>query len=275
MGAPAASPFGALLRQWRGLRGLSQLALAGEAATTTRHLSFLETGRASPSREMVLRLAEALDVPLRERNALLEAAGFASVYRETPLDAAELGPVRRVIALLLEASEPFPSLVVNHAYDVVLANAATTRFFSRLLAPGDLAALGRLNLVRATFHPRGLRRFVLNWAEVAPVMIGRLQREAQRCPAGDPLRRLVDEVLESPGIAPEWRHPSLERPLPPVIPMHLKRGDLEARFFGTITTLGTPQDVTLQELRIETFLPADAATEDLARRLAAGDGGRP
>jgi transcriptional regulator with XRE-family HTH domain len=258
-----------LLRQWRGLRGLSQLALAGEAATTTRHLSFLETGRASPSREMVLRLAEALDVPLRERNALLEAAGFASIYRETALDAAELGPIRRVIALLLQAAEPFPAVVVDRAYDLVLANAAMTRFFGHLLPPEELAALGRPNLMRATFHPHGLHRFVANWAEVAPVLLGRLVREAQRCPTGDPLRRLVDEVLAYPGIVPEWRLPSLERPLPPVIAMHLKRGDLEARVFGAITTLGTPQDVTLQELRIETFLPADAATEELARRLAA------
>ncbi len=174
-----------------------------------------------------------------------------------------------MIALLLEAAEPFPAVVVDRAYDVVLANAAMTRFFSRLLPPGELAALGRTNLMRATFHPRGLHRFVLNWAEVAPVLIGRLQREAQRCPAGDPVRLLVDEVLAYPGIVPEWRFPSLERPLPPVIAMHLKRGDLEARVFGAITTLGTPQDVTLQELRIETFLPADAATEELARQLAA------
>jgi transcriptional regulator with XRE-family HTH domain len=268
MGDSAASPFGALLRGWRRLRGLSQLALAAEAATTTRHLSFLETGRASPSRAMVLRLAEALDVPLRERNALLEAAGFASVYRETALDAEELGAIRRVIALLLEASEPFPSLVVDRAYDVVLANAAATRFFSRWLDPEDLAALAPMNLMRAAFHPRGLHRFVLNWAEVAPLLLGRLQREAQRSPAGDPLRRLVDELLAYPGIVPEWRAPSLGRPLPPVVAMHLKRGELEARLFGTITTLGTPQDVTLQELRIETFLPADAATEELARRLA-------
>jgi transcriptional regulator with XRE-family HTH domain len=264
-----ASPFGALLREWRRLRGLSQLALAGEAATTTRHLSFLETGRASPSRGMVLRLAEALDVPLRERNALLDAAGFASFYRESTLDAAELGAIRRVIGLLLEASEPFPAFVVDRAYDVVLANAAAGRFFSRLLEPADLAAMGRLNLMRAAFHPRGLQRFVLNWAEAGGLLLGRLQREAQRAPAGDPLRRLVDEILGYPGIVPEWRAPSLERSLPPVVAMHLKRDELEARVFGTITTLGTPQDVTLQELRIETFLPADAATEELARRLAA------
>jgi hypothetical protein len=174
-----------------------------------------------------------------------------------------------VIGLLLEASEPFPAFVVDRAYDVVLANAAAGRFFSRLLEPADLAAMGRLNLMRAAFHPRGLQRFVLNWAEAGGLLLGRLQREAQRAPAGDPLRRLVDEILGYPGIVPEWRAPSLERALPPVVAMHLKRDELEARVFGTITTLGTPQDVTLQELRIETFLPADAATEELARRLAA------
>lgn len=271
MGASTPSAFGALLREWRGLRGASQLALALEAGTSTRHLSFLETGRAGPSREMVLRLADALDVPLRERNALLEAAGFASLYRESALEAADLGPIRRVIALMLEAAEPFPAAVVDRGYDVVLANGALGRFFGRLIAPADLAALGRPNLIRATFHPRGLRPFVANWSEVAPHLLGRLQREAQRLPPGDPLPALIEEVLGYPGVERAWGVPSLERPLPPVVALHLKRGDLEARVFGTITTLGTPQDVTLQELRIESFLPADAATEELARRLAAED----
>jgi transcriptional regulator with XRE-family HTH domain len=269
MAARTPTPFGSLLREWRALRSLSQLALATEAETSTRHLSFLETGRARPSREMVLRLAETLDVPLRERNALLEAAGFASVYRESALEDGELGTVRRVIGLLLETAEPYPAVAVDRAYDVQLMNAATTRLFARFLDPDDVAALGRPNLIRITCHPRGLHRFVQNWDEAGALLVGRLQREARHYPPGDPLHRLVEEVLAYPGIATAWKTPSLDRPLPPVIALHLKRGDVEARLFGTITTLGTPQDVTLQELRIESFMPADAATEELARQLAA------
>jgi transcriptional regulator with XRE-family HTH domain len=268
MARTVGSQFGALLREWRALRAMSQLSLAVEASTTPRHVSFLETGRATPSREMVVRLAEALDVPLRERNVLLEAAGFAALYREHGFDDAEIGPIRRVIALLLENAEPFPSVAVDRAYDVVMSNAATMRLFGLFLAPDEVAALGRPNLIRTTFHPRGLHRFVQNWAEAAPTLLGRLHREAQRLPSSDPLHRLLEEVAAYPGVPSLYRPPNVDRSLPPVIALHLKRGEFEARFFGTITTVGTPQDVTLQELRIETFLPADAATEELARRIA-------
>jgi transcriptional regulator with XRE-family HTH domain len=268
MARSASCGFGALLRQWRALRGMSQLALAGEARTTTRHVSFLETGRAMPSREMVIRLAEALDVPLRERNALLEAGGFASLYRQHGLDDAEIGPIRRVIALLLESAEPFPAVAVDRAYDVVMTNAATTRLLGLFLRPDDMAALGKPNLIRITFHPRGMHRFVQNWGEAGPVLLGRLHREAQRLPASDPLPRLLEEVMAYPGIPSDYQLPRVDRALPPVVALHLKRDEFEARLFGTITTVGTPQDVTLQELRIETFLPADAMTEELARRLA-------
>jgi transcriptional regulator with XRE-family HTH domain len=263
--------FGALLREWRALRGMSQLALASEASTTTRHVSFLETGRAAPSREMVIRLAEALDVPLRERNALLEASGFASLYREHGLDGTEIAPIRRVLALLLESAEPFPAVAVDRVYDVVLTNAATTRLFGLFLEPDDLTALGKPNLIRITFHPRGLHRFVQNWAEAGPLLLGRLHREAQRLPSSDPLHRLLEEVVAYPGIRSEYKPPNVDRTLPPVVALHLKRDNLEVRLFGTITTLGTPQDVTLQELRIETFLPADSPTEELVRRLAIED----
>jgi transcriptional regulator with XRE-family HTH domain len=247
---------------------MSQLTLAGEARTTTRHISFLETGRATPSREMVIRLAEALDVPLRERNALLEAGGFASLYRQHGLDDAEIGPIRRVIALLLESAEPFPAVAVDRAHDVAMTNAAAGRLLGLFLRPDELASLGKPNLIRMTFHPQGLHRFVQNWAEAGPVLLGRLHREAQRLPPSDPLHGLLEEVMTYPGITSEYAPPKIDRTLPPVVALHLKRDEFEARLFGTITTLGTPQDVTLQELRIETFLPADSMTEELARRLA-------
>jgi len=267
----ASCRFGALLREWRALRGMSQLALANEASTTTRHVSFLETGRATPSREMVIRLAEALDVPLRERNALLEASGFASLYRQHRIDDAEIGPIRRVLALLLESTEPFPAVAVDRVYDVVMANAATTRLLGLFLEPDDVKALGRPNLIRITFHPRGLQRFVQNWAEAGPLLLGRLHREAQRLPSSDPLHRLLAEVAAYPGLTSEYKPPNVDRTLPPVVALHLKRDDVEARLFGTITTVGTPQDVTLQELRIETLLPADSMTEELVRQLAIKD----
>jgi transcriptional regulator with XRE-family HTH domain len=205
MGASTPSAFGALLREWRALRGASQLALALEAGTSTRHVSFLETGRAGPSREMVLRLADALDVPLRERNALLEAAGFASLYRESALEAADLGPIRRVIALLLEAAEPFPAAVVDRAYDVVLANGALGRVFGRLIEPADFAALGREPDPRDLPPARAPLRRELERGGAAPARPAAARGAAHS--ARRPSPRADREVLGYPGVERAWGAP--------------------------------------------------------------------
>ena len=261
--------FADLLRSWRTARRMSQLALATEAEISSRHLSFLETGRAQPSREMVLRLAGVLDVPLREQNALLTAAGYAPVYRESPLGAPELGQVRRALGFMLAQQEPFPALVVDHHWNLLMQNEGARRIFGLFLDPGAVAQVpGPPNVVRMTFHPQGLRRYITNWEALAGPMIQQIHREAVGGIPDEPTRQLLDEVLAYPGVPARWRTADAHAQSAPFLPMALRRDGLAARFFTTIATLGTPQDITLQELRVECFYPADEATEELARRLA-------
>jgi len=243
---------------------MSQLALAAEAEVSARHLCFLETGRAQPSREMVHLLASALDVPLNDRNAMLLAAGYAPAYAERGLEAPELRHVRRVLTFILERQEPYPAIVVDGGWNTVLANDAAARIFGLFL---DRAALGPLasNAMHAICHPDGLRRFIVNWEEFAGPLIQTLHREASAAPAAAALR---DALLAYPGMPARWRLPNPDAPVPPVVCMRLKKDDLALAFFSTLTMLATPRDVTLAELRIECFYPADQPTEDAARRLA-------
>lgn len=262
------SPFGRLLRQWRTLRGASQLHLATEAGTSTRHLSFVETGRSQPSREMVLRLAEALDVPLRERNALLQAAGFASLYRETALGAPELEPIGRVLDFLIERHEPFPAFLVDRCWRVLRANRAAQRVFQHFAGPAPVWRESPANLMRLTLHPEGFRPAIVNFEEVAQWAISGLQRDVAFAGPDPELGGLLDEMLGLPDLPERCRVPDLDRAPQPVLPLHLKRDALELRIFSVITTFATPRDVTLQDLRIESFLPADAATETELQALA-------
>ncbi|RIL04448.1 MAG: transcriptional regulator [Proteobacteria bacterium] len=266
----AHSPFGRLLREWRALRGMSQLALATEAGVSPRHLSFVETGRSQPSREMVLRLAEALDVPLRERNALLGAAGFAAVYRESALGAPALEPVERMLAFLLERYEPFPAYLLDRCTRVVRANRAGLATFAPFARDAEPWREKPLNMLRLTLHPDGLRPYIVNFEEVASSLLVRLARDAALAGADEEMGALVEEVRALPGLPESVRVPDLTRPPAPILAVHMKRDDFELRFFTMLTTLGTPQDVTLQDLHIESFMPADAATEARLRELAAG-----
>ena len=270
--SPEASPFGRLLRQWRGVRGLSQLALSLAAGLSTRHLSFLETGRSQPSRAMVLRLAEALEVPLRERNALLAAAGYAALYRETALDAPEMEPLRKVLRFLLERQQPYPAVLVGRAGHVLDANEASARVLGAFVGPGAVWRQQPPNVLRLTLHPEGLRPYIVNWADVASSLLRRVQREAAAAGQDPELQALVQELLALPGLPAEATEAPLTGPLELVLPVHLKRDALELRLFSTFTSVGTPQDITLEELRIESFMPADAASDAAIRRLAA-DGG--
>jgi|RhiMethySRZTD1v2_1073278.scaffolds.fasta_scaffold06066_6 transcriptional regulator with XRE-family HTH domain len=253
--------FGHLLQHWRRTRGKSQLGLALDAQVSPRHVSFVETGRSSPSREMVLTLANALNVPLREQNALLLAAGYAPAYRETRLDAPELEPARRALELILGHQEPHPAVVMNRHWDIVSANRAAQRFFALLLADSDLAENERGNVVRLMFDPRGLRPHVSNWESVAEGLIQRVHREAVGGLLDSASNQLIKEVLAYPDVPQRWRTPDLGVPLAPFIPVAFQKGELAMRYFSTVTTLGTPQDITLQELRVECFFPADAETE--------------
>jgi transcriptional regulator with XRE-family HTH domain len=264
MAHPEPSPIGRLIRHWRQVRHLSQLDLALGARVSARHMSFIETGRSRPSREMLTRLAEVLEVPLRERNTLLGAAGYAHAYRETGLDDPELRQVRRALEFLIEHLEPNPAMVLDRRWNLLMANRATQKltafFFGSSLAPGAP------NLLRMMFDPAGLRRFIPNWPEVAGAIVNRVHREA----AGsddEETRALLDEILAYPGIPERWSTPDLERPPALLIPLELERDDERLRLFTTITTLGTPQDITLQELRIECFFPIDETSERTLARI--------
>ena len=258
--------FGRLLRQWRAARGMSQLALATEAEISGRHLSFLETGRAQPSREMVQLLGNVLNVPLGERNALLLAAGYAPVYGERELGGPELRHVRRALEFILRQQEPYPAIVVDRCWNIVMANAATRRVFGLFQGPAPLSAQHEGNALHAIFHPDGLRQFVVNWSELAGPLIHEVHREAATNAA---LERLRDELLAYPDVPARFKVPDPAAGAAPLLAMRLKKGDLALAFFSTITTLATAQDVTLQQLRIECFHPADAETEAIALRLAA------
>jgi len=268
-GSTAAPSFGEVLRHWRQARRMSQLTLATEAEISARHLSFLETGRAQPSREMALLLAGVLDVPLREQNVLLAAAGFAPVYRETALAAPELSQVRRALGFLLTQQEPYPALVVDRHWNLLMQNQGAQRLFQLFLDRAAAAEMpGPPNVARLTFYPRGLRPYITNWEALAGPLIQQIHREAVGGIPDEGTRRLLAELLAYPGVPARWRTPDPKAQSIPLLPLALRKDDLALQFFTTIATFGTPQDITLQELRVECFFPADEATEALVRRLA-------
>jgi transcriptional regulator with XRE-family HTH domain len=262
-----ATAVGRLIQHWRRVRKKSQLTLALQAGISARHLGFLEIGRANPSREMVLLLAGVLDVPLRERNALLLAAGYAPIYTETALDAPEMEHARKAIALILEHQEPYPAVVMDRHWNMLASNAGATRFFGALIAlPSDGPAA---NVVRLMFDPEGLRPFVANWESVAEALIERVHREALGGVPDPGTERLLHEVLAFPGVPKRWRSPDLLASPPPYVAVEFRKDDLAMDFFSTVTTLGTPLDVTLREMRIECFFPANERTVASVRALAA------
>lgn len=269
-------PFARLLRHWRMSRKLSQLELALVSEISQRHLSFLELGRARPSREMVLRLGDALELPLRGQNALLGAAGFAPHFRESALDAEDMRPVLGALRLMLRHHEPNPAVVVDRCWNLLMLNDAMQRVFGLL---GDAEAIwqavcgdGLRNLFKVLFHPQGTRAAVANWDVVAPVMLSRTRREAEAEQNQD-LLRLLEEVLAYPGIPEDWRHSPLQHDEHlPVIPLELAHGDQRISLFSVISTFGTPGDITTDEIRVESFFPADEATANLLQFLAAQAG---
>jgi transcriptional regulator with XRE-family HTH domain len=259
---------GPLIRRWRNARGLSQLALAAESVVSLRHLSFIETGRSSPSRAMVLKLAEVLDVPLRERNSLLLAAGFAPVYRESELDGPELAAVRDALDAILAQQEPYPALVIDREWNIRHANAGAARFFAFLQAGQVASAPGPPNVLRRMFHPDGVRRHVRNWPEVCEALVRRVRREAIGGVTDERAQSILREVLAYPGVPASLRSLDATSPILPVVPIRYARDGREFDYFSTVTTLGTAQDITLQELRIECFFPATEATRRHAHDLA-------
>jgi transcriptional regulator with XRE-family HTH domain len=261
-----------LLRHWRRVRHASQLALATSVATTQRHLSFIESGRSQPSRQMLLRLARALDIPIRERNQLLLAAGYAPLYREAGLEDAQARHVRAAVEQMLERHEPYPAVVMDRRWNVVSTNSAAGEFFGWLL--GDRDTDEPPNVIRFMFHPERLRPYVSNWEAVAESLVQRVHREAiGGVPDRDALA-LLDEVLAYPGVPTAWQVPDFRNPPLPVVPVEFEKDGLAVSYFSTITTLGTAQDAMLQEIRIESFFPADDATAAHAWTAAGADRSR-
>ena len=247
---------------------MSQLALAVEAEVSARHLSFIETGRAQPSREMLLLLARVLEVPPRARNELLLAAGFAPMYRERALDAPEMAQVRRALDFMLRQQEPYPGLVVDGRWNILLTNQGAQRLVGLFLDPAEAAALGPPNAMRLFCHPRGMRPYIVNWEATAAALIQWLHRDLLRS-AGDPETvRLLEELLAYPDIPRQWRTVDLDASTAPFLAVELAKGDLRLSFFSTLAGLGVPYDITLHELRVECFFPADTASEELLRGLA-------
>ncbi|EDP61657.1 Helix-turn-helix motif [alpha proteobacterium BAL199] len=246
--------FGVLLRRWRRQRGVSQLDLALNAGTSQRHLSFLETGRARPSRYMVVALAGALDVPLRDRNSLLSSAGFSPAFLARRDDDPDLAAIDAALTFILDKQEPFPAIVIDRAWHLRRANAAAERILA-FLAPDGLptAADGSIDLAAWIFDPEGLGQYLLNRDEVLPHMARRLGPAAPHWAAGGAVRDSQEQA-----------------PLPPVLTLDIAKDGATVRLFSTITTLGEPQDIALHDIRIESFFPADDASRAVLEAMARG-----
>ena len=261
----ASSPAGVgdLLRDWRRRRRMTQLDLALEAGVSARHLSFVETGRSRPSAAMVLHLAEQLDVPLRDRNALLLAAGYAPAYGQRGLDEPEMGPVREALDQVLKGHEPYPAVVVDRHWGMVAGNSAVA-----LLTEGVAPELLEppVNVLRVSLHPEGVAPRIVNLPEWRAHLLDRLGRQAVS--TGDPaLAALYDELSQLPGgqapAALDFEAGAI------AVPLRLRAGDAVLSFISTLTTFGTATDITVSELSIESFFPADAATAEAVRAAAA------
>jgi transcriptional regulator with XRE-family HTH domain len=264
MSSVQTQPVGNLLRDWRKRRHLSQLDLACEADISARHLSFLETGRSLPSREMVLHLAEQLDIPLRERNVILVAAGYAPVFQERPLGDPALQAARRVIDLVLAGHEPYPALAVDRHWSLVASN----RTVSLLIAGVDPSLLNApVNVLRLSLHPRGLAPRIANLLEWRTHLLARLRRQIEL--SADPvLAELLMELSAYPVPHDNKYNPKAGPDYAGVaVPFQLASEDGILSFLSTTTVFGTPVDITLSELALESFFPADAPTADALSRL--------
>lgn len=246
---------------------MTQEQLADDAEVSTRHLSCLERGKSNPSREMVLVLASVLEMELRDRNVMLGSAGFAPVYSSSGLESLAMTPVKRAFDLLLQQQEPYGAVVVDRLWNVLQLNGGALRLLGAFIPqpPDDPRIIG--NLMRVTFHPEGLRPFIVNWLELATLLIQRMGRDCELHPHDDERRALYEELRSYPGVAALGPFGGAEHP---VAVVHLRRDAVELRLFTLLTTVGTPLDVTAQELAIESYFPADPATEQWLRASANG-----
>jgi transcriptional regulator with XRE-family HTH domain len=267
----APNELGLLLRQWRDTRGKSQLELSFDTGVSQRHLSFIESGRSAPSRQTLLDIAQALDVPLRERNVLLLAAGYAPIYAEGAWDNEQMQSVTKALQRMLRQHEPFPAVVMDRYWNSLMPNDALSRFFNHFI---DLAAWkGPRNILHLMFDPQGMRPFMAGWENTAQSLIQRVYRESIGRVVDEKTRQLLASLLAYPGVDPAWKNPKVTSiaPTMPVIPLSFIHNDKALNYFSMISTVGTPQSVAAQELRIECLFPADDATEQLHLELMGKD----
>ena len=261
---PAANELGVLLRHWRDLRGKSQFDLSLDTGVSQRHISFIESARSIPGRQTLLEIAQALDIPLRDRNTLLLAAGYAPIYSEGAWNGPEMQSVTGALERMLRQHEPFPAVVMDRYWDVLMTNEAAPRFFNCFI---DMAARKTpRNLLHLMFDPNGMRPFIANWEAVAKSLFQRVYRESVGRVIDDRTRALLAALLAYPDVKTEWKNP-VELSAMPVIPIGFVRGDQVLSYFSMVTTVGTPQTIAAQELRIECMFPTDAATEAHHRKM--------
>ncbi|MFL6604930.1 MAG: helix-turn-helix domain-containing protein [Steroidobacteraceae bacterium] len=262
--ASKASPvnaLGALLRQWRNTRGKSQIELSLDSGVSQRHVSFIESGRSLPSRETLIGIAEALDIPLRDRNTLLLAAGFAPLYSETAWNASEMRSLTQAIQRILRQHDPFPAVVMDRYWNVLLSNDSAPRFFGSFI---DMAARkGPRNLLHLMFDPHGMRPFVQDWETVARSLIQRVYRESVGRVVDEKTKQLLAQLLTYPGVEADWKSPAVSSigPMTPVMTYSFLWKEQVLNYFSMITTVGSPASVAAQELRIECMFPTDSVTE--------------
>jgi transcriptional regulator with XRE-family HTH domain len=267
----SSSGLGRLLKEWRGRRGYSQLDLALAARTTQRHVSFIESGRAAPSREMILRIAATMNLPLRQQNALLLAAGYAPVWGQRDLTAPDLAMVNSALDFMLAKHEPFPAFVVDRWWNLLRVNRGALSLTEFLAGPpSGQPAVEPVNLAIELMSPAGLRPFISNWEEVAHYFLRGVQADAQEDGAPETLA-LLNRLLALPDVPALFESPPAVTTHAPVLPILVQRGDISLALFTTIATLGTARDVTLQEVRIECFFPMDDATNRCFHAWARGD----
>jgi transcriptional regulator with XRE-family HTH domain len=253
-----ANELGVLLRHWRDLRGRSQFDLSLDTGVSQRHISFIESGRSAPSRQTLLDIAQALDIPLRDRNTVLLAAGFAPIYSDGAWNAPEMQSVTGALGRVLRQHEPFPAMVMDRYWDVLMTNQSAPRFFNCFI---DMAARkSPRNMLHLMFDPQGMRPFIANWEEVAKSLFERVYRESVGRLIDERTRQLLAALLAYPDVKTGWTIPKAPSAMP-VIPIGFIRDDKILNYFSMVTTVGTPQTIAAQELRIECMFPADEATE--------------
>ncbi len=258
--------FPALLKYWRGRRGLSQLDFSVRAGVSSKHISFLETGRSTPSEEMVISIAAALALSGRQRDELLMAAGFEGAIDDTP--ALEVEGVRSIVEQMFEAHEPFPMMVLDGAYDVLAANAAGQKLMN--LAFPSLGGR-KINAILTVFDPKGLRPRIRNWEEMAKELINRLHRESLMAPHDGRLKELIQQALAFPGIPKEWERPNFSKAASPLLAGTFALGPLEVSFLTTVTRFSAPQVTELDELQIEAWFPQDESTRQFCMNMLAAN----